>query len=497
MSTVRKVAVNAAAAAVGRALLSVSGLVSVGLATRYLGVDHYGSLTTATAFVTALSPLTDIGVSTIAARELAKHPEQKDRLVGSVMTLALAMSLVVLVVGFGAIQLLFPGGDGRDVRGAVHLMLLAPLLTGAPAAAAYAYFVATQRAWVGVAASVGGSLLTLTLLVLTWVLDWGYYGVVAAYAGTATGYAAVTLILAAGKIRLRFEFDRALLRRLLVWAVPIGLNTVVGAFYVRVPVIALGLLSTKAEVALYGVGFKLFDALLAVPWFVTITLMPEFARLAQQRDRLDALVQRATGLMLYIVIPLLIGLVVFADEIAKVAGGAAFEGAATVIRILSVGVAATFMSGVLGQAMVALNRQSQLLMVVIAALVVNVGLCSALIPPLGATGAALAFLLSEVAAVFGMLRLYGQTGAMPRPVLRPALLVAAMVMAGVAMLKFPLGDRLHSPALVAILGGAAAVGAYVACLYALNAMPTEIDDGIVRPIRARLRAHARRRSPPS
>ena len=167
MSLVRKVAVNAVAAATGRVLLVMTGVVSVGIATRYLGLEAYGALTTATAFVTALAPLNDIGVSAIAARELAKHPEEKDRLIGSVLTLALGMSLVTTAVGVGAVHLLYPGADNETVRNAVMIMLLIALPTSALSAPASAYLIATQRAWTAMAAGVGGSLLTLLLLVLT------------------------------------------------------------------------------------------------------------------------------------------------------------------------------------------------------------------------------------------------------------------------------------------------------------------------------------------
>ena len=66
----------------------------------------------------------------------------------------------------------------------------------------------------------------------------------------------------------------------------------------------------------------------------------------------------------FFVIPMLIGIVAFADEVTAVVGGDQFDGSASVIRILAFGVAATFITGVLGQALVALNRQAQMLMLV-------------------------------------------------------------------------------------------------------------------------------------
>ena len=486
MSLVRKVAVNAVAAATGRVLLVMTGVVSVGIATRYLGLEAYGALTTSTAFVTALAPLNDIGVSAIAARELAKFPEERDRLIGSVLTLALGMSLVTTAVGVGAIHLLYPGADNETVRNAVVIMLLIALPTSAAAAPASAYLIATQRAWTAMAAGVGGSLLTLLLLVLTWTLDWGFYGVAVAYAATATGYGAVLLTFAAGKIRFRPWFDRVLLRKLLVWAAPLGLSTILAALYLRAPILVLGMVSSKAQVGLFGVGFKVLEGLRALPYFVTITLMPEFARMAENRDRLDTLVERAVRLLQFFVIPMLIGIVTLADEVTAVVGGDEFEGSASVIRILAVGVAAAFISGVLGQAMVALNRQAQLLMLVSAILVLNVGLCLALIPSLGARGAALGFVIAEIAALLGVMLLFGRSGRRPSLRVQPALGVAGAAMGGVGLLATLAGESLN-PAVVLVVGGGAAMAAYVGCLYALKAVPEEIQDGVVRPLWGRVR----------
>jgi O-antigen/teichoic acid export membrane protein len=258
----------------------------------------------------------------------------------------------------------------------------------------------------------------------------------------------------------------------------------------------LGVLSSKAEVGLFGVGFKVLEGLLALPYFVTITLMPEFARLAENRDRLDALVERATRLLQFFVIPMVIGLLAFANEVTAVVGGSEFEGSANVIRILALGVAATFITGVLAQALVALNRQAQMLVLVSALLLVNVGLCFALIPSLGARGAALAFLISEIAALLGMLLLYGRSGRMPSPRVQPALLMAAGAMGGVALLTLVLTNESVSPAVVLVFGGTATMGTYVGCLYALRAVPVEIQDGVVRPLWGHLRriSRARRRS---
>lgn len=491
MSLTTKVVLNASAAAVGRAILVLAGIASVGMATRYLGLEAYGALTTATAFSSLFAPLAELGVASITARELAKRPAEQDRLIASAFTLVLGLAVFTAVVAITAVELLYSGDADRTVRGAAVVLILAGVPLAGPVTAVSAYFFARQRAWVSVLAAVGGSLTTLATLLVAIALDWGFYGVVAAYAATTAGYGAVMLGFSVGKVRLRLSFDRALTRQIMVWALPVGLTVILTTIFARADVLLLSFLSTKAEVGLFGVGYKVVDALLMLPYFVTVTLMPEFARRADQRERLDALVERALRLTQVFVVPFLVSTFVFADEVAELVGGAAFERSAAVIRILLFGVATAFVTAVLVQAMLALNRQGQTVRLTALILVVNVAVGLALIPSLGARGAAIAFAASQLAYLAGMMALYGRGGRVPTPERRPALFVATCVAVGVALLKYPLTHDSGSAVVILAVGGTATVAAYLGSLYALGAMPAEIHQSIVLPAWMRLKQSLR------
>jgi O-antigen/teichoic acid export membrane protein len=488
VSLTSKVALNTTALAAGRGLVAFTGIASVALATRYLGLEAYGALTAAVAFVTAFSPLADIGLSTIAAREMAKRPGEEERVVGAVFALSLFLTAVSALVLVSASQFVYGGAENAELRRAILILAVTGLPMGAAAVATGAYFVSRQQAWVGMVAGVAGSLTTLLLLGLAVALGWGFTGIVVAYAATATAYGATMVIFSRGKVRLRPYFDRVFTRKLLVWALPLGLSMILQAIYWRVDTILLSLLADKAQVGLFGLAFKVVDAVLVLPFYITITLLPEFARLAEARERLDLLVERALRLMLFVVVPMFATLFVYADQVVDLAGGNNFEGAATVLRILLVGLAMAFLSTVVGQALVALNRQAWFLIAGIFVLVVNVSIATALIPLLGARGAAVAFSASEASALPLLLALYRREGRLPRPFPPPGLIAAAGVMLAVALLKLPLQSLTSNAAVVFVLGGGAAVSSFVAALYLLRAMPPEIQDGIVIPVRSRLRA---------
>ena len=89
----RLVALNASALTVGRLITAGLGIVGLGITTRYLGADLFGTLVTITAFTTLLMALTDMGVWTIGARELAKRPAESQPLMNSLFTIGIGLSL--------------------------------------------------------------------------------------------------------------------------------------------------------------------------------------------------------------------------------------------------------------------------------------------------------------------------------------------------------------------------------------------------------------------
>ena len=487
MSLARKVTINASALAGGRVLSSLSGLVAVGIATRYLHPDSYGALIAAIAFTGILIPLTDLGTSIIGARELAKRPDETDRLLGAIFTISALLSLAACVVGIGVMFAVYPGADHHLEREAI-LILLLPTLLGAPATTAGTYFISEQKAYIGAVASVIGSLALLGILAASAGLAWGFTGVAAAYAANSVVYAAFMLIFGLQRgVRMRPSLDRALCTQLLKWAVPLGLGVIVNAIYSRIDVVLLSALASQGEVGVYGLAYKVVDVLMILPAYITITLLPEFARLSEHRERLGQVTQKAFSLLQFATAPMLIVMVVFAGEVITMAGGADFSKAAPILQILMLTVLFSYLQAVCWQGLLAMNQQNAILRISLACLVVNVILNLALIPLWGGIGAAIAMAATEIAVVSFTFARFARLADVPRPVHLPQYLLAAGLGASVGLLKLVPGvDAAPSP-VIFVTGGALVVVVYVAALYAMKAVPEVVRESLVAPIWARLR----------
>jgi O-antigen/teichoic acid export membrane protein len=471
MTLARTVAVTTASLVAGRVLTLLAGIGATALASRYLGLDGFGALTLGMAIVSLVALLTDLGMSTMAAREIAREPEREREILGNVRSLGLAFSvgaaLLLLAVAEAAYSSNF------EVRRAV-LVLSLQLLTAPFVGAARAHFQARQR---GPLIAIGDVALAVAIFggsLIAYEADLGFTAMVGAVAAGYVAQAVVMTALMPAGLRLAWAVRRDTWNLLLRISLPLGATMIVNYLYFRLDLVLLSILKGEDDVAVYGLAYRVLEGLMVLPAYFMLALFPEIARLTGQRERVDAIVRAALSVMEALALPLVLVFAVFADDVIRVIADQDFADAAWVLRILTLALGVSYLNGVYGNALPALGRQNQLfrwsLVVLACNLVVNV----ALIPPFGVIGAAVAVVLSELVGFAVVRHLYGQVGAAPWPRLDPRMLLAgALMVAAMAPALLLPGGFTGSLVTVAVGSGVGAL-VYAAALIALRAVPEAI-----------------------
>jgi len=484
VSLARRVAVNTSALALGRVAYALSGVAGTIVATRYLGPEAFSSLTLSLLLVSIFATVGDGGVYQVVAREIARRPEDEDRLLANTLGLGLVIAVAAAALALAASQLLYGDAGGLRVREGTAILLIQILVT-ALAGTANAHLTAHQRL-LPVAVTAGVAALAFVVVLAAAVaLDWGFAGVAAAYAtgGLLTALPIVALWRARG---VRVAASAEVWRDLIRWGAPQGAIVVVGALYFRLDSFLLSFLATDREVAYYGVAYKVVEFLMFLPLYFLATLFPVFARAERHTAALAGQSQAAFTLLQLAAVPVVLVFAGFADEIVLVIGGPRFAAAGPALAILVVALAFVFLNTLFTQALIAQGEQLALLALLLAILAGNVALNFVLIPPLGVEGAALAVLGSEIAALAVGLRLFRRLAAPPRPF--EPVRVALAGFAGLAVLLGvrALADAADLPALVVLAAGALLVaGTYAGMLAALRAVPGELTD-LLAPLRRRI-----------
>jgi O-antigen/teichoic acid export membrane protein len=473
MSLARNVAVTTGALVVSRTVTIVAGIVTVGFASRYLGLNQFGAMTAAMAYASLFAVITDLGISTVATREIARNPQREREILGSAVRVGLAGAVVFAAAGLLIAQVVYPGHNDHDTRWAIAILLI-QLACSPFTSAARAHFVAGQRGYLiafgDVALAVGMACLTAVAV----AADLGFHAVVAAVAG---GYVAQGIVMTAVAARtggISLGGNRAVATMLLRLGLPLAGTLIINYLYFRLDVLLLSWLKSDRDVAIYGVAYRVVEGLMVLPAYLMLALFPEIARLQEQRERLDAIIAAAMRTMETLALPLTLLTIVFSREIVEVVGGGKYHEGAAVLAILMAGVGVSYLNGVYGNALPALGRQGRLFRWSLPVIGLNLVLNLALIPPLGVRGAAIAVVASEVLGFYVVRRLYMEVGR-PARIGDPSLIAAAAVMLAVVAPKFLIGHHGAVPSFaIAAAGGGLGLIAYVIALVGFRAVPEAI-----------------------
>jgi O-antigen/teichoic acid export membrane protein len=471
MTLARTVAVTTASLVAGRVLALLAGIGATALASRYLGLDGFGALTLAMAIVSLASLMTDLGMSTMAVREIARAPEREHEIVGNVRSLGLVGSVAAAVVLVAVAQVAY--ADQPQVRTAI-LILSVQLLTSPFSSSARAHLQARQ---LGPRIAIGDVALAVGMFVASAVAvaaDRGFEAVVAAVAFGYVAQAVTMTALMRPDARWAWSAGRGPWRMLLRVSLPFGATMIVNYLYFRLDVVLLSIISGTRDVAVYGLAYRVLEGLMVLPSYFMLALFPEIARIAEQRERVDGIVRAALQAMEALALPLVVLFFVLAGDVIRVIGGGAYADAAWVLRILVLALGVSYLSGVYGHALPALGLQNLLFRWSLVILAVNLAVNLALIPPFGVEGAAVAVVISELVAFAAVRRLYAKAGTSPRPRIPLRMLLAAVLMAAAVAPVLLLPDGLVATLLALGLGGVIGATVYSLALILLRSVPEPI-----------------------
>jgi O-antigen/teichoic acid export membrane protein len=377
-----------------RAVTLVAGGALAVYAIRTLSVEEFGQYSIALALATVVSLLSEMGISALAVREMATHPEREPQ----VLAIAIAAELLTSVV---AAALLIPTavllGYRGEVVGLVAIAagvvlvqgLLASLETPFQARRVMTYVAAFGALQGTVTAAVGFPLIALGA---------GPQGLMAAlvvgYAATSAG---AVWALRRSRIRPSWHGVRRRLPGFLWAALPIAATGGVTIVYERVDLLMVSKLDSTEAAAIYAVALQALHYTSLLPSVITLSFFPLLAgNLRDDREQGRRSVVLLARIFLFLSVPLVLVLVLCGEQLVTFVLGDRYEDAAVPLAIVSGSMVLGFLNYLFWSALLAAFQERAKLKIMAVALPVNVLLNVILIPPLGPTGAAIALLASDL-----------------------------------------------------------------------------------------------------
>ncbi len=411
---------------VGRLLGMGLGLVIQLLLVRVLTKDDYGAFAWALSIVTLVQSVIPLGLDRVDSRFLAKYDEEGDdrKVVGVLVTEA----LVVLTLG-SIVFLLVLLWHGRLSPGiapsetAANLLVLMVLL--APLAALDAMVVNTFATFASArAVFVRRYLLEpglrLTAIVTVFFLGAGVYGLTVGYVLASLLGVSIYVVMVV-RLLSRLGFFASLhgrvtlpVRPMLREGFPLMTSSLVYVVVMALPTFVLGAVGTAADVASLRAVMPIAQLSMAASGAFWVLFPPMVTRLWQRGDMEGVrLTYWRTALWVALVsYPALVLSVSFAEPVTVTLLGSQYADSAPLLAILGFGFWFQAASGFSAILMATAGRLRFIFFSNMAVLVLGTVLAFALIPPLGAWGAAVGMALSLVLG--NVVRQFGLRGLPPR-----------------------------------------------------------------------------------
>ncbi len=459
---------------VGGYLLGVLiSVLSASLLLRHLGVENMGRYGVAMTFVAIVGAFSDLGLTAIGIRELARLPENERWPVArDLLGLRVTLTVVGAVIAIAIALVAYSGTIAFGVALACVGLLLQtsqdnfslPLLLG------------LRLGWIS-ALELLRQLLSIALTIVLVLIGASlvpFLGI-SIPVGIAAVLCTLALVHRTRKVTPTFNVDRwrVFIRPMLPYTVAVA----AAALYLRICIFLLSALSSATQLGYFSASFRIVEVLTIVPGLLVSSAFPIFARAAKDdHERLGYGVGRVFEVSLIVGAWVSVSIATGAPLAIAIVGGSKFSPSAGVLAIQGVAIGAMFVSQVWAYALLSLGLYRQILLVSVSLLIVNGALVAALVPLDGARGAALGTALAEVlaAVVQAVAVIRG------RPQLRPSLRIVPRIALASVISLIPLMAGLPSVAALMLSTGLFAGGVLL-----LRILPREIID-MIQGVRLRL-----------
>ncbi len=357
---------------------------------RILNVEGFGLINYSLAFLTYLLLFSNMGLTTLGVREVAKDKENR-KIIGEIIGTKLFLTLILYIV-FLPLLLVIPGNP------LAKRIILLYLITGIPNVF-YLEFVFQAREemeYIGISRIIQ----YLSYLTLVFALLKSKEQIVAVPISYLVAYLTATLFLLLLFLK-KYQNIYVSLRlidsyRILLKALPIGFATIIYQAVMNFPVICLGILHGDEQVGLFSACFKIILLLLIVERIFYYLFFPIFSKQTTQgRDKVEKSFILFSQLSLIVTILISIVGIAFAERIVLLIYGQDFASGASILRVLLLYFIVAPLNTIWGYGLVALSQEKKFFKIIIITAILNLTLIIILGYLFKGIGVALAMFISE------------------------------------------------------------------------------------------------------
>lgn len=371
-------------------LLSLLFIINIA---RKLGTLCFGDFSLANSLVQIVIVLADLGISVLAAREIARERERTAELVGKWLPLKLILSAITFVVIFMVAEILrYP----LNLKILIYLFGIYYIFFSMES-----FFYSVFRAWekmqyeAFIIIAEKAFIVTLGLSALYMgfgVLPLAFIYILGSASGVLTNY----FILKKRFTAPVYSFEKGFYLKSIRASYPFALNTVLTMLFLYIDTVMISKMRGNIEVGWYSAGFNFVYQLRIFASVFLVASFPVFSRLAKKSpEHLKQLFIASVYFLMPIATPLAVGGVIVAKPLIMFFFGKEYIQTVAIFKILIAAIPIMYINGLLGYLMISVDKQHLVLLFLSIATVANIIANFIFIPIYGAVAAAWTSVIAE------------------------------------------------------------------------------------------------------
>lgn len=415
MSTARKVLSNTIWQFGAKFLLAMMGFVVIKITTFYLAktgsLVAYGQYLAIYEYLAYFGIAADLGLYTIAVKEMSKDEANIPKFIGNILTLRLilvsatmllASILVFLIPKYNYESSLIPIGVVL-ASGTVFFTILNGTITSV-----------LQTKYQMDKASIGvifGKIISVAFM--AYVIFFGYPEdytagfymlIVAGVVGSLVTFLITNhYVRKITPLKLRFDFD--LWKTVIVQSLPYGIALILSTIYFRINSMVIFFVRGEEELAIYGPAMKMLEQFTILPLYFMNSVLPILTKAVTTNDkpRYQSIITNSFDVLAALALPIVVGGFILAyplvfviatpDFLSDLSRG--FYGTDIALQILIFTLLFQFINVLFSFILIALDQQKKLLYINLVCVILNLVANLILVPEYGFRAAAAVSVVSE------------------------------------------------------------------------------------------------------
>lgn len=367
---------------------------------RYLGPNEFGIYSYAISFYGLFVAFISLGLESISIRELVRHPEKREVILGSVFYVQLVGALIA--ISLIALTLLI---TAEEIFTSSLILIISVSSFFQTFNVIDYYFRSTVKAkysvYVLFTSVLLVSLIKFLLILVNASLIYFIIAFALEFVFNSIGY---LIVYHLQKLRIvQWKFDKALAFSLLRDSWPLILSGVVVSIYMKVDQVLIKNMLDAKEVGYYAAAVRLSESWYFIPVAISNALFPAIVNAKNiSRELYLTRLQKLYDILTWIAIGISIPVSFFASDIVFLLFGSKYISSAPILTIYIWAGAAVFLGVASSQYLVTENLTKISLMRTSLGMIANVILNIIFIPRYGIIGSAVATLISYTLATFSI-----------------------------------------------------------------------------------------------